>query len=238
MPKESGSIKPGAEVELGADIRHWENFTLHRGERGRVEDVDPETGDLFLRLARHHPELDPWGNRLSVPAAYARRMRIIRHRLRFWLLNAVPLAIAAAVAAWLALMALDREPPWIRIAGTLDPPTVQRGYEVQAHFIAVLPQPEQTQPRHCPGRVQREIIDSAKHLWPRLSGETVAVWRPIPNGQGRGEFVTPRVLVPREADPGPAIYRVTTFFTCNWLQRVMHWPIVQQGPDIPFTIVP
>jgi hypothetical protein len=46
------------------------------------------------------------------------------------------------------------------------------------------------------------------------------------------------VTVPREAEPGRAIYRVTTFFTCNWLQRVLHWPIVQHGPDIPFTIVP
>jgi hypothetical protein len=238
MPKERQSIRPRAEVEFGEDIRHWENFTLHRGEGGRVEDVDPDTGDLFLRLTRHHPELDAWGNRLSVPAAYARRMRIIRHRVRFWSLNAVPLAIAAALAAWLALMAFDREPPWIRIGGTLDPPAVQRGHQVQAHFIAVLPQPEQTEPRYCPGRVQREIIDSAKHLWPRLSGETVAVWRAIPNGQGRGEFVTPRVFVPNEAEPGPATYRVTTFFTCNWLQRVLHWPIVQQGPDIPFTIVP
>ena len=238
MPKKRQSIRPGAEVEFGADIRHWENFTLHRGERARVEDVDPDTGDLFLRLTRHHPELNAWGNRLSVPAAYVRRMRIIKHRLRFWLLNAVPLAIAAAVAASLAWMAFDREPPWIRIEGALDPPAVQRGHEVQAHFIAVLPQPEQTEPRYCPGRVQREIIDSAKHLWPRLSGETIAVWRAIPNGQGRGEFVTPGVLVPKEAEPGPAIYRVTTFFTCNWLQRVLHWPIVQQGPDIPFTIVP
>jgi hypothetical protein len=64
------------------------------------------------------------------------------------------------------------------------------------------------------------------------------VWRAVPNGQGRGEFVTPSVLVPGEAELGPAIYRVTTFFTCNWLQRVLHWPIVQWGPDIPFTIVP
>jgi hypothetical protein len=71
-----------------------------------------------------------------------------------------------------------------------------------------------------------------------LSSETVAVWRAIPNGQGRGEFVTTRVLVPGEAEPGSAIYRATTFFTCNWLQRVLHWPIVQQGPDIRFTILP
>ena len=238
MPEERQSIRPGAEVEFGPDIRHWENFTLHRGERARVEDVDPDTGDLFVRLTQHHPELDAWGNRLSVPAAYSRRMRIIKHRLRFWLLNAAPLAIAAAVAASLAWMAFDREPPWIRIEGALDPPAVQRGHEVQAHFIAVLPQPERTEPRYCPGRVQREIIDSAKHLWPRLSGETIAVWRAIPNEQGRGEFVTPSVHVPGEAEPGPAIYRVTTFFTCNWLQRVLHWPIVQWGPDIPFTIVP
>ena len=139
-------------------------------------------------------------------------------------------------------MAFDREPPWIRIEGALDPPAVQRGHEVQAHFIAVLPQPERTEPRYCPGRVQREIIDSAKHLWPRLSTETIAVWRAIPNGQGRGELITPPALpparVPPEAELGSAIYRVTTFFTCNWLQRVLHWPIVQQGPDIPFTIVP
>jgi hypothetical protein len=238
MPKERQSIRPGTEIEVGTDIRHWENFTLHRGERGRVEDVDPDTGDIFLRLTQHHPELDAWENRLSVPAAYARRMRIVRHRLRFWLLNAIPLAIAAAVAGWIALMAFDRAPPWIRIEGTLDPPAVQRGHEVQAHYIAVLPQPEQTEPRHCPGRVQREIIDSARHLWPRLSGETVAVWHAIPNEQGRGEFVTPPVQVPSQAEPGPAIYRATTFFTCNWLQRVLHWPIIQQGPDIHFTIEP
>ena len=167
MPEKRQSIRPGAEVEFGADIPHWENFTLHRGERARVEDVDPDTGDLFLRLRGHHPELDAWGNRLSVPAAYARRMRIIKHRLRFSLLTAVPLAIAAAVAAWIALMAFDREPPWIRIEGTLDPPAVQRGHELQAHFIAVLAQPERTEPRYCPGRVQREIIDSGRHLWPR-----------------------------------------------------------------------
>src|SRR5206468_5797366 len=37
MPEGRKVIRPGAEVEFGADIRHWENFTLHRGERGRVE---------------------------------------------------------------------------------------------------------------------------------------------------------------------------------------------------------
>jgi hypothetical protein len=90
----------------------------------------------------------PFGARSLLPA----------NALWFWLLNAVPLAIAAAVAASLAWMAFDREPPWIRIEGALDPPA-ERGHEVQAHFIAVLPQPERTEPRYCPGRVQREILD-------------------------------------------------------------------------------
>jgi hypothetical protein len=83
MPEETQRIRPGDDVEFGSDIRHWENFTLYRGERGRIEDVDPETGDLFIRLEQHHAELDAWGNRLSVPAAYARRMRIINNKLRF-----------------------------------------------------------------------------------------------------------------------------------------------------------
>ncbi len=149
---------------------------------------------------------------------------------------ATQVAIIAALSPFI-WMASDRSPPWIRVAGSLSPSAVNRGNMVQATFIAKLPHDGQIEPRYCPGNVQREIIDSGRNLWPKLTAQTVGVWKPIPDDvEHKGSFTTPPVLVPSTAEKGKAIYRVTTFFYCNWLQRVLNWPIVQTGPDIEFEI--
>jgi len=85
VPKRALGV--GDSIEVGADIRHWDHFSLRRGEQGIIEDIDPETGDILIRLRVSRPELKSWDNRLWVPAPYAKRLRLIR---RLWLASRTP----------------------------------------------------------------------------------------------------------------------------------------------------
>jgi hypothetical protein len=146
----------------------------------------------------------------------------------FWLLH-MPWIVALFIIGPFLYLAMDRSNPWIRISGTLEPSIVEAGTETTATFRVT------RFTRYCEGTVQREIIDSQKNIFPKLSRQTVGIWEPteIPDV---GTIATPPVIIPDLAAPGPAIYRVQTFFYCNWLQKVFQWPIIQVGPDIEFMI--
>lgn len=137
---------------------------------------------------------------------------------------------AIFVVSPLAYWTFDSTPPWTRISGRIDP--TPAGGWILAHW--------KTTPltRRCPGIIQIEII-VGDLIWPVFS-------RPAKTGLGEAvniefgqhEWNPPPWPLPRDIPPGPAIYRVTSFWYCNWLQELDGWGISQVGPDIPFTVLP
>lgn len=121
-------------------------------------------------------------------------------------------------------MAVDREPPWTRLSGTIEP--VSAGGYLTVHW--------KTTPlvKVCPGTLQVEII-SGNLIWPVLQ-------RPVSSSLRLGQVdYTPEPWpVFRDVPPGETTYRVTSFWYCNWLQRFLDWPVIQVGPDIKFLVLP
>jgi hypothetical protein len=138
--------------------------------------------------------------------------------------HSVMAALALLVVGPPAWVASDREPPWVRLHGTIEP--THAGGKLIAHW--------HTTPlkRACPGTLQIEII-SGRLIWPVLQ-------RPV-NDQlvvGQTDYTPPAWPLSRDVPPGPAMYRVTSFWTCNWLQNYLDWPVVQVGPELPFIVLP
>lgn len=119
--------------------------------------------------------------------------------------------------------ALDREPPWVRLSGTIEP--AEAGGYFRVHW--------QTTPlkRACGGTLQIEIM-SGRLIWPVLL-------RPVSEQLkiGQTEYTPEPWPVFSDIPPGEATYRVTSFWYCNWMQSFFDWPIVQVGPDIKFIVL-
>ncbi len=145
---------------------------------------------------------------------------IVRKYASEWAYQIIILALLSPFA-W---MIADREPPWTRLSGHIDP--TMPGDTFVVHW--------KTTPlkRWCPGLVQTEII-SGSIIWPVLR-------RRVSSEMYVGQIDYDTQPWPLDADtlPGRAIYRVTTFWYCNWLQDRLNWPIIQVGPDIPFVVLP
>lgn len=155
-----------------------------------------------------------------------------RCRLHAWYYF-IPQTVALIIVAPLAWMALERTPPLRLHHGELFPSVVYPGQsdiEVvwQAHFSG----------RDCPGDTQRELIDSQANLWPKLRRARGGVFHPRQGTPREGTVTTPPLDIPSQMEPGPAEYRVTQFYYCNWLQRVLHWPIIETSEAIPFMVIP
>lgn len=137
----------------------------------------------------------------------------------------------AVVVAFVAYSMFDNVPPQVRLSGYItshqSPDRFPRiGETFDVHWTST------PHIRSCPGEVQIEIIQG-NIIWPVMR-------RTVFNPQtGATEFTPAPWPIPEWAKPGPAIYRVTTFWRCNWFQRLFpNWAIIQSGPDIPFTILP
>ena len=144
---------------------------------------------------------------------------MIRSRQAIWL-QVVILAWLSPFAWWLS----DREPPWVRLGGRIDPTVA--GEQFVVHW--------RTTPfkRFCPGLVQVEII-SGNIIWPVLrrnvSRDTYV---------GQTQYITDPWPLDSDVPPGMVTYRVSTFWYCNWLQEWINWPIIQVGPFIRFVALP
>lgn len=137
------------------------------------------------------------------------------------------------VFAPLFWMMIDREPPFIRLHGVIIPDTVERGGNVAVRYVTT-----RRIRRDCPGVVQQEIVDSQNTIYSKLARDAQpARWEPDPSNPDQEIFTGNPVSVPLQAAPGLALFRSVTFRYCNWLQRALHWPIVQSGPDLYFTIL-
>jgi hypothetical protein len=139
--------------------------------------------------------------------------------------------VVALLVGFVAYSMFDNAPPQVRISGYITshqnparPPRLGETFDV--HWKST------PHVRSCPGEVQIEIIQG-NVIWPVMKR---SVFNPK---LGSTEFSPAPWPVPEWAKAGPAIYRVTTFWRCNWFQRLFpNWAIVQIGPDIPFTILP
>jgi hypothetical protein len=127
--------------------------------------------------------------------------------------------------------ALDRQPPQVRLRGsihaTADPGRAPRLGEEFSVVWQITPHL-----RDCPGSVQVEIIDSGHDVHVKTTREA------FNDAVGSMTIEPPPWVIPDDAKAGPAVYRVTTFWYCTWFQRLLDWPVVQVGPDIPFMILP
>jgi hypothetical protein len=139
--------------------------------------------------------------------------------------------IVAIFFGYLTWLAMDRTPPLILFDGKVTPAIVRKGQEGvkvvwDADFAG----------RDCPGYSQRELVDSGHHLWPELRRARAGIFKADPDHPLTGKVVTPPLIIPNLL-PGPARYRVTQFYYCNWLQRLLEWPIIQTSPFIKFEVV-
>ncbi|HMF51782.1 MAG TPA: hypothetical protein VK603_24205 [Candidatus Saccharimonadales bacterium] len=145
----------------------------------------------------------------------------------------IPQIIAICFVGPVAWMALDRRPPLILYDGQLSPSKVQAGQtDVKVVWRAKFAG------RDCGGLTQRELIDSKRYLWPALARSRAGIFQPDPNNKNEGTVVTPPLSIPDSMSPGRATYRVSQFYYCNALQRIMQWPIVAVSPPIEFEVLP
>ncbi len=156
--------------------------------------------------------------------------------------------IAIVVAGPFAYWATDRTPPQTRVKGVLVvcpdvdennrgnfdtcyvPETIVPGTKIRVKFWTT-----KRQRSDCPGVVQQEIISSLNTIFSKL-GRPVgpARWYADPDNENQDIFIGQEVVIPEQMSAGPALFRSNTFRYCNWLQKALHWPIVQSGPDIEF----
>lgn len=135
-------------------------------------------------------------------------------------LEVIILILLSPFAWWLA----DRDPPWVRLKGYIAPTPAGTEFVVDWTTTPLV--------RECKGQIQIEII-SGYMIWPVLRRQinpALVV--------GMTHYVTPPWVLDSDVPPGKTTYRVTTFWYCNWLQEVLHIPVIQVGPEIEFETLP
>lgn len=143
----------------------------------------------------------------------------------------IPQIVALCVVAPFVWLAMDRTPPLELYDGRIEPAVVRPGQtDVKVTWRA------RFSGRDCPGLSQRELVDSQKNLWPKLRRSRSGVFHPNADDPLDGYVTTPPLDIPSQMEPGPAFYRVTQFYYCNDLQRILHWPIVARSVPIAFVV--
>jgi len=143
----------------------------------------------------------------------------------------IPQIIAILIVAPILWAVFDRTPPLKLYDGSISPQQVARGQNVSVIWHA------RFSGRDCPGLSQRELVDADGNLWPKLARGRKGIFRPNPLDKKQGIVTTPPLSIPDQMSYGVAQYRVTQFYYCNWLQKIMRWPIVEVSPPIQFEVV-
>jgi hypothetical protein len=128
---------------------------------------------------------------------------------------------AALMGGWLGALAADRDLPTIVYSAEPVTPIVAAGGELRIDYVV-------RRLRSCSVSIDRFIYDKFKT---RYELDDLNVNAGLPLGEDR--FVQP-VKVPLGLEPGPAVYRTASTYTCNPLQRL--WPITGGARDISFII--
>lgn len=143
--------------------------------------------------------------------------------LRWSKMDMLAFAVAALVFGPLVMWVADRTPPIELQVWQAMPPKVKPG-ETVYRVIKV------NRLRICETDPDTLIIDGAKVRWnfdePSISA---------PGRIGIDEYRRP-VVIPLQANPGPAEMRTTSSFVCNPIHRI--WPIKVVFEPLRFTILP
>ncbi len=154
------------------------------------------------------------------------------------------LLVVGPITYWVT----DRTPPQVRLRGVLvqcpDVDKNNNGNFDTCYVPSVITPGDTVRVKYwttkrsrpdCPGTVQQEIISSRNTIFSKFGRPTgPAKWGASQDNPDEDFFIGQEVVIPEPISGGPSIFRSVTFRYCNWLQRALHWPIVQTGPDIPF----
>jgi hypothetical protein len=141
----------------------------------------------------------------------------VTYRLVFIFAILAAALLGGGSGVWL----VDRDPPTIIYSAEAVVPIVPAGGDLRIDYVVRRLKP-------CTVSVDRFIIDKFKTRY-ELPDLNVGAGLPL----GEDRFIQP-IEVPPGVEPGPAIYRTTSTYVCNPLQRL--WPITGGTRDIPFII--
>jgi hypothetical protein len=141
--------------------------------------------------------------------------------LRYQLTFVLTVFFMGMFGAWLGFLTIDREVPTVTYDARAITPVVSPGGELRVAY-------KMFRRRSCETNVDRFIFDSenVRHV---LSDLSFNAGLPI----GQDSYTVP-VKVPDIAKKGRAVYRVTSSYVCNPIQRL--WPIVGPAREIQFEI--
>lgn len=147
------------------------------------------------------------------------------HKLHWRIAGVVVFALACFGSFNLATMIIDRDPPVefkSRVALT---PVVQQGGTLIVEAVV-------ERSRICKTDIRRWVTDSegTRHA---ISSYTVSPF----TGLGIIKS-TVEVTIPSAVPTGPAQYHIETDYYCNFVQRLMGWPIRVKSPFVQFLVVP
>lgn len=140
-----------------------------------------------------------------------------------WKCHVAALVVSVGVAGPIAWQVFDRTLPFERTSGLILPPDPHPGSQMTVKWEGRIN-------RHCSGTIRREIIDSQGkvHQIADVPSDITVLVSPT---SFKRTFTLPSSVV-----PGPAFYKSTSYFVCNWTQR--WWPIKGEFPAIPFNVQP
>jgi hypothetical protein len=171
------------------------------------------------------------------------------------LLKIYAIAAASIITAPIYLLYIDRTPPFERLEACSEdnPETAEDPCSKVIPSIVVLDKASKTRPtirvryvtsrpipgRRCPGTVHQEFFDSLGFRDQQREERPAvpASWEDHPTDPSKAIFVGNPVPVPRNLEPGRIRFQSTTFRYCNFLQELMHRPIVRSGPVLEFFLI-
>jgi hypothetical protein len=132
--------------------------------------------------------------------------------------------IAVVLTIFIGWPIIDRRPPWVRLYGEIAPTPAGGEFSVTWHTTPLR--------EACPGQLQIEV-QSGRVIWPVLRRQVSDALK-----LGQTTYTTPPWPLALTVPPGEAVYRVTSFWYCNWFQEMFNVPVIQVGPDIEFEVLP
>ena len=168
---------------------------------------------------------------------------IVQLWVRFWdfLITWVAPCVGVVLAIAFYLLVFDRQPPFVRLYGSIIPEVVERSTDpdnpsrIAVRYITTKRIPG----RDCPGDVEQEFLDEEGRNSNRPSRDAVpAKWEPHPTDPDKEIFTGHPVAVPvADIGTGQIRFRTVSKRACNFLQRWFpYWSVIQSGPDLFFTL--
>lgn len=157
--------------------------------------------------------------------------QILARPAQWWHIFAIVFLLLAPIA-----LALDREPPYTRMLGSISPVNPSPGDIIEIRWSI-------RKNRDCAsvsgGNLSRYIVDADKVVVelakvPTLFGTEVFQVDPVTN---MATIIRPLKL-PHRTALGPAVYKSSARFICDFFHLQSFHPIVIDGPEIPFNVAP